>query len=61
VNYISPVQGAREAMEKIDPSLVDNPLIFPSDEDLARAHVFRTLSADEETDFSDRFQQAIGN
>src|SRR4051812_40155391 len=47
VNYISPVQGAREAMEKIDPSLVDNPLIFPSDEDLARAHVFRTLSADE--------------
>jgi spermidine/putrescine transport system substrate-binding protein len=61
VNYISPVQGAREAMEKIDPSLVDNPLIFPSDEDLAKAHVFRTLSADEETDFSDRFQQAIGN
>ncbi|NKX55200.1 ABC transporter substrate-binding protein [Arthrobacter mobilis] len=61
VNYISPVQGAREAMEKIDPSLVDNPLIFPSDEDLQRAHVFRTLSADEETDFSGRFQQAIGN
>jgi spermidine/putrescine transport system substrate-binding protein len=61
VNYISPVQGAREAMEKIDPSLVDNPLIFPSDEDLAKAHVFRTLSSDEETDFSGRFQQAIGN
>ncbi|MBF4160481.1 polyamine ABC transporter substrate-binding protein [Nocardioides acrostichi] len=29
VNYICPVQGAQEAMEKIDPSLVDNQLIFP--------------------------------
>ncbi|MET0977619.1 MAG: spermidine/putrescine ABC transporter substrate-binding protein, partial [Paeniglutamicibacter terrestris] len=33
VNFISPVAGAKEAMEKIDPSLMDNPLIFPSDED----------------------------
>ena len=30
VNYICPVQGAQEEMEKIDPSLVDNPLIFPT-------------------------------
>ena len=31
VNYITPVVGAREAAEAIDPSLVDNQLIFPSD------------------------------
>jgi spermidine/putrescine transport system substrate-binding protein len=61
VNYICPVQGAREAMEKIDPELVENPLIFPSDDYLAKAHVFRSLSADEETDFTNRFQKAIGN
>ncbi|GAB3520288.1 ABC transporter substrate-binding protein [Arthrobacter monumenti] len=61
VNYISPVAGAREAMEKVDPSLVDNPLIFPTDEYLANAHVIRTLSADEETKYNDRFQKAIGN
>ncbi|MER2138094.1 MAG: spermidine/putrescine ABC transporter substrate-binding protein, partial [Arthrobacter sp.] len=61
VNYICPVEGAREAMESIDPELVDNELIFPTDEVLANAHVVRTLSADEETDFSDRFQTAIGN
>ena len=61
VNYICPVEGAREAMEAIDPELSDNPLIFPTDEYLARAHVVRTLSADEETDLSDRFQTAIGN
>lgn len=61
VNYICPVQGAREAMEKIDPELVENPLIFPGDDYLAKAHVFRSLSADEETDFTNRFQKAIGN
>jgi spermidine/putrescine transport system substrate-binding protein len=37
VNYICPVEGAREAMEQVDPSLVDNPLIFPTPEDLEGA------------------------
>ncbi|MFT4469302.1 ABC transporter substrate-binding protein [Arthrobacter sulfonylureivorans] len=61
VNFICPVEGAKEAMEKIDPELVDNPLIFPTEEDLSKVSVFRSLEADEETDFSNRFQQAIGN
>jgi spermidine/putrescine transport system substrate-binding protein len=60
VNFICPVEGAREAMEKIDPSLVDNPLIFPAAGDLARTKVFRTLTAEEETDYGSRFQQTIG-
>lgn len=60
VNFISPVQGAKEAMEKIDPSLMDNPLIFPSEEDLAKAYAFRSLSAEEETNFNSQFQTAIG-
>lgn len=60
VNFISPVHGAKEAMEKIDPSLVSNPLIFPSDTDLAKAHVFRSLNADEETKYNSQFQTAIG-
>ena len=34
VNYICPVKGAREEMEKIDPSLVDNQLIFPDEDTL---------------------------
>ena len=61
VNFICPVQGAREAMEAIDPALVENQLIFPTDEFLADAHVLRTLTPDEETDYSDRFQTAIGS
>ena len=43
VNYICPVEGAREEMEKIDPSLVDNALIFPDDEMLAQTFDFMPL------------------
>ncbi len=60
VNFICPVDGAKEEMEKIDPELVGNPLIFPTDEDLAKAHVFRSLEADEETTLNSEFQSAIG-
>jgi spermidine/putrescine transport system substrate-binding protein len=61
VNYICPVEGAKEAMEKIDPSLVDNPMIFPDEAMLAKAHVFRALTAEEETQYNEAFQQVIGN
>ncbi|MGO2080886.1 ABC transporter substrate-binding protein [Glutamicibacter arilaitensis] len=60
VNFICPVEGAKEEMEKIDPELVGNPLIFPTGEDLAKAHVFRSLEADEETSLNSEFQSAIG-
>lgn len=43
VNYICPVEGAREEMEKIDPSLVDNPLIFPDADFLADTFDFMDL------------------
>ena len=48
VNYICPVKGAREEMEKIDPSLVDNQLIFPDDESLADAFGFMPLDGAQE-------------
>ena len=60
VNYICPVLGAKEEMEKIDPELVGNPLIFPTDEDLANAHVFRSLDGEEESTLGSQFQEAIG-
>jgi spermidine/putrescine transport system substrate-binding protein len=60
VNFICPVEGAKEEMEKVDPELVGNPLIFPTGEDLAKAHVFRSLEADEETTLNSEFQSAIG-
>lgn len=61
VNYICPVEGAKAEMEKIDPDLVDSPLIFPTDEDLARVKGFRPLTPDEETTFAEAFQKVLGN
>ena len=56
VNYITPVEGAKEAMVKIDPSLVDDQLIFPNADTLAKVHIFRTLSQDEQTRYATTFQ-----
>ena len=61
VNYICPVQGAREEMAKIDAALVDNPFIFPTDTTLAKVKVFRPLSPEEETTFGEAFAAASGN
>jgi spermidine/putrescine transport system substrate-binding protein len=60
VNYISPVAGAKEALLKDDPEVADNQLIFPNAATLANAHVFRGLSADEETKFNKAFQNLVG-
>ena len=61
VQYICPVDGAQAEMEKIDPSLVDSPLIFPTEEDLANVQIFRALTPDEEITYSEEFQKVIGN
>ena len=55
VNYIPPVKGTKEALTKDDPETADNELIFPSQDVLSRAHVFRGLSADEETKYNQQF------
>ncbi len=60
VNYVCPVAGAREAMKAIDPELVDNPLIFPTEEFLSLATSEREMTVDEETEFQNLFQQVIG-
>lgn len=59
VNYITPVAGAKEAMQDIAPELVDNELIFPSDETLSKVKLFRTLSGAEEQEFGAAFQSVL--
>jgi spermidine/putrescine transport system substrate-binding protein len=59
VNYITPVVGAKEAAMKIDPELAQNQLIFPSEETLAKSHVFRGLSAVEEQKYDAAFQKVL--
>lgn len=58
--YICPVEGAREAMEKIDPSLVDNNLIFPSEEFLATTRDFMVLDEKTRQQYQSDFSQASG-
>jgi spermidine/putrescine transport system substrate-binding protein len=59
VNYITPVVGAKEAMDAIDPELAENQLIFPNDETLSTVKVFRTLSGAEEQTFGAAFQSVL--
>ena len=61
VQYISPVAGTQEAMQAIDPALVDNQWIFPSEETLANAFVFMTLTPEQNETYERAFQKAIGN
>ena len=61
VQYISPVKGAQEAMQKVDPSLVDNQWIFPSAETLNKSYVFMTLTPEQVVKYQRAFQKAIGN
>lgn len=60
VNYICPVKGAREAMEQVDPSLVDNELIFPSDEALAATFDFMPLDDRQTTQYEGEFANVTG-
>ena len=61
VQYITPVKGAKEAMAEIDPALVDNQWIFPSEETLSNAYVFMTLTPEQNEKYEREFQSAIGN
>jgi len=60
VNYITPVDGAQEAMAAIAPELVDNQLIFPNEATLSQVAFFRTLTAEEDEDYNARFLEVAG-
>ena len=60
VNYICPVEGAKDILAKSDPELAKSPLIFPTESDLAKVQVFRALEPAEETQYTKAFQKALG-
>ncbi|WP_446212757.1 polyamine ABC transporter substrate-binding protein [Micromonospora sp. IBSANI012] len=60
VNYICPVKGAQAEMEKIDPELAANPLIFPDEAMLSKSKVFMALDEKQEREYEGKFQQVIG-
>jgi spermidine/putrescine transport system substrate-binding protein len=59
VNYISPVKGTREEVEKLNPDLVDDPLVFPTPEVLENLYEFNP-EAIENVDYQEKWQAVIG-
>jgi len=48
VNYICPVKGAKQELEKIDPGVANNTLIFPTNAMLDNAHNFDSAALNNE-------------
>ena len=59
VNYICPVDGARDVLLKDDPGVAKNTLIFPTDEMLSNVKAFDTEAADN-PDYKEKFQTVTG-
>jgi spermidine/putrescine transport system substrate-binding protein len=60
VNYICPVQGAQQEMEKIDPSLVDNKLIFPDAAMLDQTWDFMPLDDRQQIEYEGEWARVTG-
>jgi spermidine/putrescine transport system substrate-binding protein len=60
INYICPVNGTKEVIEKTDKELASNPLIFPDQAVFDNTYIFRGLKPEEEQELNDAFQKLIG-
>ncbi|MFF7279121.1 extracellular solute-binding protein [Streptomyces griseorubiginosus] len=60
INYVSPVDGVKPELEKLDPDAANNPLIIPDKAMAAKSHAFRSLSSKEETTFEEKFAKLTG-
>jgi spermidine/putrescine transport system substrate-binding protein len=60
VGYVSPVEGVREELEKIDPELANDPLVFPDEATLANTKGFAPLPEDVEAEYDAAFSAITG-
>lgn len=60
INYVSPVEGVKPYLAKIDRNAANNPLIVPDKAMQARSHAFRSLSQKEETAYEEKFAKLTG-
>ncbi|MET8637494.1 polyamine ABC transporter substrate-binding protein [Streptomyces sp. NPDC004096] len=60
VNYVSPVDGVKPYLEKIDKDAANNPLILPDKAMAAKSHAFRSLTQKEETAYEEKFAKLTG-
>jgi spermidine/putrescine transport system substrate-binding protein len=60
VNYVCPVEGVQEILAERDPKLAESQFIFPDNQTLSNAFVFRGLKPEEARELDDAFQRVIG-
>jgi len=60
VGYVSPVEGVRAELEKLDPSLAEDPLLFPDEATLAQTQTFAQLPEDVEAEYDAAFSSITG-
>ncbi|WAZ24450.1 spermidine/putrescine ABC transporter substrate-binding protein [Streptomyces cinnabarinus] len=60
INFVCPVEGAKEELAKIDEDAANNPLIIPDKAMAAKSRAFRSLSSKEETAFETKFAKLTG-
>ena len=60
VNYLSPVKGVKEVVERTEPEIANNPLIFPSDEIRSKLHPYPALSDDDERTMKEAMAKVVG-
>jgi spermidine/putrescine transport system substrate-binding protein len=61
VQFISPVQGVGEELAKLDPELAENPLINPPTEVRATAQDWRSLTDEEDVEFSAIYNEVVSS
>ncbi|MGC0374489.1 polyamine ABC transporter substrate-binding protein [Streptomyces sp. SAI-229] len=60
INFVCPVEGVKDELAKIDEDAADNPLILPDRAMQSKSRAFRSLSAEEETEFEEKFAKLTG-
>ncbi|MDQ0993351.1 spermidine/putrescine ABC transporter substrate-binding protein [Streptomyces sp. V3I7] len=60
INYVTPVDGVKPYLAKIDEGAANDPLIVPDKAMQARSHAFRSLSQKEETVYEEKFAKLTG-
>jgi spermidine/putrescine transport system substrate-binding protein len=59
-NYIAPPAATKEAMETVNPDLVDDEFIFPTEQTLSKTKVFKPLTFEENDRYTSQFLEVIG-
>lgn len=60
INFVCPVDGVRDELARIDQAMADNVLILPDKQMAAKSRAFRSLTAEEETAYEEKFAKLIG-